>query len=585
MTFFFNFILSSRLKWLVSFILLGVIESFAGNHVVNVGESITLYNTASAPAGYITHAFFSLDDPDDANYVALYSYSSDQYATVYGLKAKSSIRIKVTYAYSYLGTYDNRMHVDHGTYYEYITVKGGIDPESVEIPSTLEMAVGQTIEVNAKLTPTDAATIFSWGFITGFGQPYNFDISYIGSMASVKAKKAGEVYLMVQTANNKTAVCVITAKDNSPTSIELPEQLNGYVGDSIVLNPVFYPEGTYSVLKWNTSDPNKAAIKNGTVHLTGEGSFDIFCESTNGKQSNKCIVSSKYKEPDNIQIANRYEKMYVGETLPLSCIITPSSSKQDVIWGVYNNSDAVSVSQDGVVTALEVGHAQISAQTTNGLVDVCSIRVLETPERIEVPEHAYMIVDQTSELDIKFYPEGSYDKYKITSSSYRAVINGKKITAKYAGTAKLNIETPTGLTSTCELVIKNANSIYANLIDGEQTEIVLSSKPTIEYTEDNVIIITKKETIEIPLSNLVNISFLDQTETGTTSINEVKTSPLPLYTGDANGNSDILVYLTNGKLVKKFPSISLSSQINLQDLSAGLYIVKIGNKSIKYLKK
>ncbi len=62
----------------------------AGNYTVKVGQEQIIYCTANAPAGYITHAFFSLTDPNDAEFVTLQSHSDELYADIIGLKAKPS---------------------------------------------------------------------------------------------------------------------------------------------------------------------------------------------------------------------------------------------------------------------------------------------------------------------------------------------------------------------------------------------------------------------------------------------------------------------------------------------------------------
>ena len=100
---------------------MGSQNALAGQYSVKTGETTNIYCKADAPSGgWITHAFYELVDPNDAQYLALYSHSSDLYATVTGISPKSSVKIQVTYAYSYRGSYDQKVHVGNA-------LVGGID--------------------------------------------------------------------------------------------------------------------------------------------------------------------------------------------------------------------------------------------------------------------------------------------------------------------------------------------------------------------------------------------------------------------------------------------------------------------------
>lgn len=128
---------------------------------VKAGETATLRCTASAPAGYITHAFFSFTDPGDAEYLGIGYTSSDCFATLYGLQASPKIiKLEVSYSYSYRGSYDNNMHVGSGKYYEYVQVTGAPNPTKVSIsPTDATVNIGETIAVQVNLSPPEQLPI------------------------------------------------------------------------------------------------------------------------------------------------------------------------------------------------------------------------------------------------------------------------------------------------------------------------------------------------------------------------------------------------------------------------------------------
>lgn len=270
----------------------------ATTYTVTKGSSTTIYCTAQAPAGYITHAYFSVVNPEDSKYIAFNYNSSDCAATVYGLQPKNSIKIEVTYAYTYLGSYTDQRQIGHGTYYDYITVTDTPSPTSVSLPdSVLYLNVGQTIEWTALLSPSNSSAAFSWGTLPALGgTPFAVDITYIGPKAYITGKKEGYAYFCVLTDNNKVDICRAVISKKDPSSVSIPSSITIFKGDTLSIHSTLSPSNSYTSYTWNKTNDCVSFVKDNLIRGLQAGETDIYCTTANGKKSNLChIIVKEYR--------------------------------------------------------------------------------------------------------------------------------------------------------------------------------------------------------------------------------------------------------------------------------------------------
>lgn len=82
---------------------------------------------------------------------------------------------------------------------------------------------------------------------------------------------------------------------------------------------------------------------------------------------------------DNIILSTNAYEMKVDETYTISYTIYPSNLQKTKLEWKSSNEAIATVNQEGVVTAISSGQVNISAVSSNGVVAVCSITVLEKP--------------------------------------------------------------------------------------------------------------------------------------------------------------------------------------------------------------
>lgn len=343
--------------------LMCIVTAMAGNYSLKRGGTLTVNCTATPPAGYITHTFYELVNPEDAYYLGMSYTTSEQCVTYYGLHAKANIKVEVTYAYSYRGTYDNNMHVGHGSYYDYITVTGAPDATGIEIRegAQISMRPGQTVTLHADLKPAGAIGYVDWGFIDAFGSPFNFDVSYNsnGTEAYVTGVRTGQTMMFAwinedeHTIRNITLKCTNNANTDNPTALSLsPETSSIEVGGKIKLVPQFTPDNSFSEITWSSSDPNIATVdRKGEVTGVGGGEVTIKAVTQSGVEASATVTVTPtltdFTVPSSLRI-------YKGYRTPVEYSLYPSGAKGKLTWS-SNDVVGLAVSSDGVLTAKQPG--------------------------------------------------------------------------------------------------------------------------------------------------------------------------------------------------------------------------------------
>lgn len=362
------------------------IALYAGNYSVKVNEQITINNTATAPAGYITHVFYTFTDPNDAKYISISSNPQDGYATITGISPKSAIKIEVTYCYTYTGTYDNNKHVGHGTYYDYITVVGGVKPKSIKIePENATMKVGETIALRATPTPTSATAIYTWGYISTLGNPYAFDLIYENETAYITAKRSGTLYVVLQSDNGLTSTsCVKATEDTEPTELEeikfLSDKYDIFVNEEKNLTYRLLPTGASAKLTWKSSNEKIVTVTStGRVKGISSGKARISLKAENGVSADIDVyvnnVPEKIIVPESITVCVGYEYTLTPE-------LEPMNSRTEYNWRSDNTSIATIDSYGRIITK-QKGTCTILVSTSNGLEGAVLLHVADLDNCIE----------------------------------------------------------------------------------------------------------------------------------------------------------------------------------------------------------
>jgi hypothetical protein len=135
----------------------------------------------------------------------------------------------------------------------------------------------------------------------------------------------------------------------------------------------------------------------------------------------------------------------------------------------------------------------------------------------------------------------------------------------------------------------NTEVLQLQLTNGQTVTFQLKEKPEITFQEEKMLIVTTNDSAEYPFSEVAGFNFVNQV----TAINELTDKELQIHTNgngewtiDSKQSTAVRVYNMSGKLTKASISrVGNSTFISLSNLPSGVYMISIGNHTIKTVKK
>ena len=180
-------------------------------------------------------------------------------------------------------------------------------------------------------------------------------------------------------------------------------------GDIAQLTAKVFPDNaSVKTLVWASSDENVATINQaGYVKAIGEGhcTFSATC----GDKSAVCevTVSVPVVPATSVTLDKETTRLKTGGTLQLSATVLPSYANPKTVTWTSSNTDVATV-EDGLVTALAVGEATITA-TAGELSATCSVTVYEPFQYggmcLEAVSSGWIIISNPLQLTIDYKVE------------------------------------------------------------------------------------------------------------------------------------------------------------------------------------
>lgn len=201
----------------------------------------------------------------------------------------------------------------------------------------------------------------------------------------------------------------------------------------------------------------------GKVEALEEGVAHVYVYSYISGEHPYCKVNVSGKKPTSISLPDTIT-MKVGETQKITPQFTPEDTSSSLTWSTDNNYVA-EISEDGVVTARNVGTATIKVVTANNLSASCILKVIKDPESINLTctgNANDMFINDTIKFTAYVLPPGSASTYTWSSDSENigtiipSVENPKEalFIAKNAGDANITIKTENGISATRKITVK-----------------------------------------------------------------------------------------------------------------------------------
>ena len=380
----------------------------------------------------------------------------------------------------------------------YTITVNAIDVTSVTLNETEAiMCVGGTKQLEATVEPSYATDpSVSW-------LSTNESVATVNTSGLVTGISKGTTWIAATTndGTNLTAMCKMTVKA-APTSLTLNcNEADVHLHQTLQLNATILPSDAHQQVQWSSSNNNVATVsESGLVTPVALGNAIIYATTVDG--SNKkalCVITVLPAVAVGVQMSQTTAGLKVGQTFQLNATVSPADASQEVAWASSNTSVAM-VNENGLVTALNIGDATITATTKDGtnLSASCVVSVVpEFASSISLNQSSVVLhFGESSQLMATINPSDASQEVTWTSSdpSVVDVDDDGLLFANGLGSATVTAATTDGtnLTATCSVVVTRRYSynndvncdgvitaaditaLYDYLLSGDKTHISTS---------------------------------------------------------------------------------------------------------------
>ena len=344
-----------------------------------------------------------------------------------------------------------------------------IDVTKVEMDkqtATVDINGENTVQLNAKVIPSNANknTEITW-------TSKKKAVASVNQKGLVTGKTVGNSMIMATSQNGYSTDCLVVCQAKITGITVNPVTANMTVGQKITLTATTSPEIVTEKVTWKSRNEDVAKVdNNGNVTGIGKGVVEIIAQNPGGTIQAVCKVTVKIN-PTGIRL--NYSKLVLNKNssnIPkLEATILPDTTyvNNSIVWD-SSNKNVVTV-ENGNLTLIGNGEAQITVTTQNGYTAQCSITVITSITSLTVsPTSSTLESGQTLQLNKTINPSTATEGVQWASSntSVATVSNSGLVTAKNGGTATITLKNSSGTKSaSCSItVIKKYKSSEINKI-------------------------------------------------------------------------------------------------------------------------
>ena len=268
-------------------------------------------------------------------------------------------------------------------------------------------------------------------------------------------------------------ITLAKAKTIAVSSIILNKsELSLAIGEEETLTATVEPaNATNKNVTWESSNTDVAEVDaDGKVTAKGTGVATITVTTEDGSKTATCTVTVMAARVDvtGVTLNKTATTLLIGSNETLTATVAPAdATNKTVVW--TSDDETIATVADGVVTAVGLGTATITATTEDGnFTATCEVTVnpiVVTGVTLDEAT-ATLTVGETQTLVATFAPANATNKNVSWTSNNTAVASVSAegvVTANAVGTATITVTTEDGsFTATCDITV-NASSVKPSL--------------------------------------------------------------------------------------------------------------------------
>lgn len=238
----------------------------------------------------------------------------------------------------------------------------------------MDVLIGDTLKMVATILPSDALQELSWSS----SRPAVATIDATGNLHAV-AEGTTVIVATTTDGSNLTATCIVTVKPCVATGITLDQtELTLAKTETTTLTAIVQPDNTTNkAVTWKSSNNNIVTVDaTGKVTAVAQGAATITATTADGSNlSASCQVTVLEAWVSQIVLDKTQATVYLEMTDTIHATVLPAeASIQGLAW-TSSNEAVATVDAEGVVTAVSVGNAIITATATDGSGVTATCRV------------------------------------------------------------------------------------------------------------------------------------------------------------------------------------------------------------------
>lgn len=221
----------------------------------------------------------------------------------------------------------------------------------------------------------------------------------------------------------------------------------------------------YSSVRWTSSNGSVASVDSyGTVTARGVGHATITATTNKGESATCSVTVERATAELDRALASleiTYDNAHPSIQLNLEDSYYGSSYER---WS-SSNTDVVTVSDGGMVTAQNVGTATVTAKTSNGESASCRVTVTSSVGNVTVDQTVVLMpeIGSVQHLNATIAAQGGESMTRTWVSSNPAVVTVSEdgyVTAVGSGEAKITVVSPEGKYAESTCYVGDAVSQY-----------------------------------------------------------------------------------------------------------------------------
>lgn len=338
----------------------------------------------------------------------------------------------------------------------FVNVEVIVPAETVNVSAEKDILwVGESVELSATVLPENA-THRNVTFVSS-----KEDVASVSEDGVVTALSAGESEITVTSGCGRaSAVFKVTVRQQVASISLSSERITLGEQGTKQLTATVLPENAFDTsVKWISENSEVAVVsESGLVTAVGKGETTVRAVSSDEEIFAVCTVVVT-RVVESIELNETELRLEKGSTFALSASLTPADATDLSVRWESSNTNAVTVGEDGVLTAVGAGSAEITAYSSNEDVTAkCSVTVYVLPESLALDkENAELWLDETLALVPAFLPADTTQKdieWSSDSSDVASVSDSGVVTALSKGTAVITAKSKdTGLEAKCTITV------------------------------------------------------------------------------------------------------------------------------------